>query len=65
MDMQFLAAEKLTVLPKRVETGFISLFNRNTAVVTQGNLSAQGQLVGVLSPQLASQTNNAAVIQSN
>ena len=60
-----LSGERITVLPKRVETGFISIGNQNWAFVTQGNASLQLQGVGIASPQVAAQTNNALVIQHN
>jgi len=60
-----LQTERLELLPRRLETKKISLFNTNVAVVGQSNESAQVMGAGVFAIQANYQSNGAWVNQRN
>lgn len=60
-----LQTEHLELLPRRLETKKISLFNTNVAGVGQSNASGQLMGAGVLAIQANYQSNGAFVNQRN
>jgi len=65
MTNRELEAERLDLLPRRLETKKISAGNANVAIVGQSNASAQVMGLGIFAVQANYQSNWAGVNQHN